>query len=91
MMAPPDFSELTERFFQDIDRIFGTEEEILKFAVENFSIESRVYLRDYLSYLVGSSVSDAELLQIWNSSKAHWLFRSAPPLRLLLCKIRDRL
>lgn len=91
MMAPPDFSESTERLFQDVDRIFSTEEDLLQFAVENFSIESRVYLRDYLSYLIGTSVSDAELLKIWNSSKAHWLFGSASPLRLLLSKIRDRL
>lgn len=91
MSTHPEFDELTERFFQDVDRIFSTEAELLQFAIEPFSQERRLSLRGYLSLIASDDFDDKELLGIWNDSKAQWLFHSAPPLRLFLNKIRDRL
>jgi hypothetical protein len=91
MATHPEFDELTERFFQDVDLIFSTEAELLQFVIEPFSQERRLSLRDYLSLITSDDFDSKELLDIWNDSKAHWLFHSAPPLRLLLNNIRDRL
>ncbi|MCJ2133742.1 hypothetical protein MKK69_06600 [Methylobacterium sp. J-026] len=91
MSTHPEFDELTERFFQDVDRIFSTEAELLQFAIEPFSEERRLSLRAYLSLIASDDFDGKELLNLWNDSKAQWLFHSAPPLRLLLNKFRDRL
>ncbi|MCJ2073740.1 hypothetical protein MKK75_33950 [Methylobacterium sp. J-030] len=91
MTIHPEFDEMTERFFQDIDRLFGTEKEVFQFLIRPFSQEQRVSLRNYLDHLVGEEFSDEEILNAWNKSKAQWLFYSAQPLRLMLAKIRDNL
>lgn len=91
MRTHPDFDELTERFFQDIDRLFSTREEILQFAIQPLSEEKRASLRPYLDEIIADRFGDKHLLDIWNNSKAQWLFYSASSLRLLLKEIRDRL
>ena len=91
MTVHPEFDALTERFFQDVDRIFSTEAELLQFAIEPFSQERRLSLRAYLSVITSDDFDDKELLNVWNDSKAHWPFYSASLLGFLLNKIRDRL
>ena len=64
MSTHPEFDELTERFFQDIDRIFSTEAEFLQFAIEPFSQDRRLSLRDYLSLIASDDFDSKELLDI---------------------------
>lgn len=91
MNASPEFHKFGRWFLQDIDRIAPTQEQLYDFVLKPFKGEERVRLRSFIDRALDRSVSDGELIQLWQSTDADIYFHTADGLRTMLRGARDRL
>ena len=78
MQIPSEFNKLCERFFQDIDLVASTREEIAGFL--------EPFLDDIIAHC-----SAEELLRIWNASPADFDMDNGEGLRAFLMVVRAKL
>ena len=91
MKTTPEFKKFSLHFFQDIDLVVGTEEELYAFVLGPFKGAERVRLRDFLDTVTQDSVSDEARQTLWWASAAEVAFSDGADLRAVLKRARDRL
>lgn len=70
MDLSPAFKEIAMHFFQDLDRVATTEDEMYNFVLAPFRGPDKQDLRNDLDTILNSNLSDIELKAFWRKTDA---------------------
>jgi hypothetical protein len=77
MDTPREFHDFCRRFHQDVFLINPRLEDTIEAALKSFDGRQRKVLEEFVSSLLSSNISDAELIDLWSRAGADFYLRGA--------------